>query len=605
MGMSNVSGRLFAPELVVHALRDSGYRSAAHALAELIDNSIQASATNIDLMIGEEYYSGGQRTRKQATKIAVLDNASGMSEDVLSIALEFGNGTRLDATSGIGKFGMGLPSASISQCKRVDVWTWQEGVNNAIHSYLDVDEIRAGQMVSVPLPNRETPPDIWFVNGTSPGKTGTLIVWSKIDRCMWKTGQAIVNNSDFLIGRMYRKFIANGDVKIKTCIFDLSAPDEAVHQETLPNDPLYLISPSSTPAPYSDKPMFIHAGDGWQFPFRIDFQGGTHEVMLRFSVAPPEVRKPQNGTNAGDTDYGRHAKRNIGISILREGRELELDTRLLNVTDTRERWWGAEIDFPASLDVLMGVTNNKQEARNMSIAAAEFESVKDNSRDFQNLLAKFAEDENPVGTLLELINKVNTTISGIRQTIQVQNAGSRARHDSHGAAESQAENATKQRVLEDGQTGQSDEPNTLTDAEREAQLTEVVSALGLDEADVQGIVATALGAESRYVWLPARIEGGPFFSVSTVAGEIVVKINVLHPAYDHFIGILDTEDYETLTKAELVEKLVLANRGLKLLLMAWARYEDEAPTQAARERIQDARTDWGRVARRFLAENDD
>jgi hypothetical protein len=86
-----------------------------------------------------------------------------------------------------------------------------------------------------------------------------------------------------------------------------------------------------------------------------------------------------------------------------------------------------------------------------------------------------------------------------------------------------------------------------------------------------------------------------------VAGEIVIKININHPAYRNLVEVLEAEtvDEET-TGSELRDRLQRANRGLKLLLMAWARYEDEQTTDGEREQIQDIRTDWGRVAYRFL-----
>ena len=65
-----------------------------------------------------------ERERSRLHEIAVLDNGSGMDATTLRMALQFGNGTRLDDRSGIGRFGMGLPNASISQAARVDIWTW-------------------------------------------------------------------------------------------------------------------------------------------------------------------------------------------------------------------------------------------------------------------------------------------------------------------------------------------------------------------------------------------------------------------------------------------------------------------------------------------------
>ena len=69
-------------------------------------------------------------------------------------ALQFGNGGRLNDRSGIGRFGMGLPNSSISQARRVDVWSWQDGKANAIHSYLDVSEIEDGRLQNVQSPVR-------------------------------------------------------------------------------------------------------------------------------------------------------------------------------------------------------------------------------------------------------------------------------------------------------------------------------------------------------------------------------------------------------------------------------------------------------------------
>ena len=86
--------------------------------------------------------------------LGVLDNGKGMTKEVLRMALQFGNGTHLDPVNqqGIGKFGMGLPSSSISQAKKVEVWTWQNGIENAYYSYLDIDKIITQEMNEVPEP---------------------------------------------------------------------------------------------------------------------------------------------------------------------------------------------------------------------------------------------------------------------------------------------------------------------------------------------------------------------------------------------------------------------------------------------------------------------
>src|SRR3954452_4686246 len=174
--------------LAVRAMRDNGYKNAAYAVAELMDNSIQAEATVVELLCADQEVFVDQGMRRRLNYVAVLDNGIGMDIDTLQIALQFGNGSRLEEgkQSGMGRFGMGLPSASISQCQRVDVWTWQDGPDYALHSYIDLEEIYEGTLREVPAPQQNPVPGMWHsaaANGL--GASGTLVLWSKIDRSLW------------------------------------------------------------------------------------------------------------------------------------------------------------------------------------------------------------------------------------------------------------------------------------------------------------------------------------------------------------------------------------------------------------------------------------
>ena len=79
-------------ELAIRAMRDSGYRNTAYALAELLDNSAQAEASLIEVFCIEETELIQERKRKRIKEIAVLDNGTGMPDAVLRKALQFGNG---------------------------------------------------------------------------------------------------------------------------------------------------------------------------------------------------------------------------------------------------------------------------------------------------------------------------------------------------------------------------------------------------------------------------------------------------------------------------------------------------------------------------------
>ena len=147
--------------LAIKAMRDSGYKNTAYAVAELIDNAVQAKATVIEVLCLERRELVRERERTRLHSLAVLDNGSGMDSTTLRAALQFGNGTRLDDRTGIGRFGMGLPNASISQASRVDVWTWQNGPGNALWTYIDLEEIDSGAMTAVPTPEHRTIPSQW------------------------------------------------------------------------------------------------------------------------------------------------------------------------------------------------------------------------------------------------------------------------------------------------------------------------------------------------------------------------------------------------------------------------------------------------------------
>lgn len=587
------------PQLVVKAMRDSGYRNAAYAIAELIDNSIQADATRVELLCGERRQLVRQRERTQLSEIAVLDNGSGMDANVLRMALQFGNGTRLDDRSGIGRFGMGLPNSSISQARRVDVWSWKDGVENALHSYLDIDEITDGRLTAVPEPRYKPIPQIWRTTGTCFEDTGTLVVWSSIDLCMWSTARKVIENSELLIGRIYRYFLESGYVSIRMLSFDMNAnslmPDERLAK---PNDPLYLMPETSCPNPFDTTPMFQRWGEQ-DTVYHIRYRGEIHEVRLRFSYAREEARE---GFNPGDRLYGKHAAKNVGISIVRAGRELDLDPAWSNPSEPRDRWWGVELDFPPALDELFGVTNNKQSARNFSeLAKVNLEDLLEDGQTLGTAREYLEADEDPRWPLLELAHQIRKNVNTIRDLIRAQTAGvknAQMRHNGNTSPEVKATEATRKRI-DEGRQGVSDiQEAELPPEVRREEIREELVDRGVMNSVAVDLAAATVGRGLKYTFAHAASSSAAFFDVNPRGGAIIVTLNTSHPAYAHLIEVLEDEldeaDLETLKS-----RLIRARDGLKLLLTAWARYEDEQPDRQ-RSRVQDARWDWGRMARDFL-----
>lgn len=276
--------------LSIKAMRSSGYKDSAYAIAELIDNSIQAGEglgrpVQVEVICVDKSGADSPGGRRRLNRVAVYDNASGMDAQTLRRALQFGVGTHLEEESqtGIGKFGMGLPNSSISQCRRVDVYTWQNGVT--WHSYLDVDEIMNGDLVDVPEPQSAVLPREWLaVISEDVGDSGTLVVWSDLDLMKWKQSTALLRNAEFMIGRIYRYFIDYGHATIRLAAYEqqgsrfINNIDEMVR----PNDPLMLMGGTCAPAPYDHTPAFEPFGDPQELEVGVD--GGRHIVTISASI---------------------------------------------------------------------------------------------------------------------------------------------------------------------------------------------------------------------------------------------------------------------------------------------------------------------------------
>ena len=577
-------------------MRDNGYKNTATAVAELIDNSIQAGGSSIELLIMEKIDYAMANPKARINEIAVLDDGHGMDAPVLVAAMQFGNGTRLNDRSGMGRFGMGLPASSISQARRVDVWSWKKP-GEILHTYLDIDDLGEGL---VPTPGKAEIPGAWKKASQGIGKSGTLIVWSKLDRCVWKTAEALVRNSEFVIGRMYRKFLFDGKVAIRMCAFSDTAPaTKTIDQFALANDPGYLLAPSSTPAPYDQVPLFNQWGTNYEVPYTVDFDGEKHVVNVRYSLVKPEARKVAEGSAAaGATEFGKHAKRNLGVSLVRAGRELVLDQNLVNTYDPTERWWGVEIEFPPSLDVIFGVTNNKQEARNFA-SVAELIAGESFDGSLQQEIERLKESGDPTQSLYSIIHAVKNQLSTMRKQLKA-NApkaqGAKKRYE----AEETATAVTKKRQ-DDNHAGSSDAGELEDEEARKTALIADLTEAGVGTIPAEELVSKVIESGIKYIFVPADLEGSIFFSVRPVAGEIVIKINNNHAAFDKLLSVLEEPVGDDVTATELANRLSKASDGLKLLLMSWARYEDEAGT-ALKTQLQDMRTDWGRIAAEFLKE---
>ena len=600
---TRAEGEIIPPELAVRAMRDSGYKNTAYALAEIIDNSVQANATCIELICVESQEQVNQRSRKRISAIGVLDNGDGMSPETLRLALQFGNGTHLNDRKGIGRFGMGLPNSSISQCRRLEVWTWQNGPDNAMYSYLDVNEIEDRYLFSVPSPSHKPLPEEWKERSHSIGTSGTLILWSNFDqhRLTWKHARATLENTETIVGRMYRKFIDDGRISIQLLAF---LDDQSTYNENVRvNDPLYLMLDSSTPHPFDEEAMFQSWGNEDEV-FSIDYNGQEHEVTVRMSWARPET-VPDDKSDRGSKPYGKHAAKNVGLSIVREGRELDLDPAWANSYDPTERWWGAEVEFPSALDEVFGVTNTKQSATVFShMAQFDWKSEANTDESQSEFRERLQQEGDPRSLLLPIVEHIRQQIQEARTRLKKQTVGRRTKSDRHDkpAVEDLATSKFKERTEQGHQTDADSEEFTAEDCKSFAE--DLKNDKDYPEDVAEEIANATLSRNRKVVFLTKAMDGYAFFNVEHKQGGLTaIVFNTNHPFYEQLLESLEPDIGEAETDSDLLDRIHKAADTLELLFAAWARYEMEEVTHQSR--LLETRQEWGKMARFFLTEKED
>src|SRR4051794_15076760 len=153
------------------SLRDIGY-DLPSAVADLVDNSIDAGATTVSIDVCR---------KGEWSFIRVADNGRGMTERVLEEAMRYGSRRSYDAGD-LGKFGLGLKTASLSQCRRLTVATRTTALGRVHIRRWDLDDVREQDSWELErLVPSECPR---YLVAPLQGERGTVVLWEKLDRIL-------------------------------------------------------------------------------------------------------------------------------------------------------------------------------------------------------------------------------------------------------------------------------------------------------------------------------------------------------------------------------------------------------------------------------------
>jgi Histidine kinase-, DNA gyrase B-, and HSP90-like ATPase len=157
---------------LIGSLRDLGY-DFVHAVADLIDNSVAAGASRVAIDLK---WSGPE------SWVRIADNGSGMSGTEITEAMRFGSERDYEIDD-LGKFGLGLKTASLSQCRRLTVASRMDRNQRRL-------EVRRWDLDHVEKSNR------WEIEVLGPEEraenlieplqehTGTVVLWESLERVL-------------------------------------------------------------------------------------------------------------------------------------------------------------------------------------------------------------------------------------------------------------------------------------------------------------------------------------------------------------------------------------------------------------------------------------
>ncbi|MCW5233415.1 ATP-binding protein [Verminephrobacter eiseniae] len=225
---------------MLESLRGLGYSTGA-ALADIIDNSISAGAKEIRI----DFTWNGS-----ASRITVLDDGRGMDDSELESAMRLGDKNPLDTrdTHDLGRFGMGLKTASFSQCRRLTVVSAKDGSTSCLR--WDLDELAAdpdGGWLLFEGPASGSQP---FIAGLEGKKAGTLVLWEMMDRIVTTDYTSdnfhdLIDNVESHLAMAFHRILQEPRAKIKLLLNG---------RAVVPWDPFMTGHPAKWASPIAKRP---------------------------------------------------------------------------------------------------------------------------------------------------------------------------------------------------------------------------------------------------------------------------------------------------------------------------------------------------------------
>lgn len=602
---SIITAELVRADTALQSFRDGGY-NFTDAIGEIVDNAIQAGARKIkfDWEFRSVKRGKSPKPKREIVSLGIADDGQGIAAGILANVLTIGFSTRYNSREGIGRFGVGFKLASISQAKRLEIYTQPtfldvqaDSLGNYIPltsskntgrkifmTYLDLDDIREGKQVNYSYREVDSFPDDYakLMDGFN---SGTLVIWRNIDRmnedkAYTESADEKIASLNYFLSRTYRIYIDKG---LK--IFIPNKENRLFEEKEInPYDPTFQIDNLDANA--------LAQGESMQGEFVEDGELKIEDEIVKWRVyLTPEVTRLVEGGGGikgplGEQQFKRlHIPDNQGkISFLRHDREISytkvphlIQSDSLDRNGHLDRHIGIEVSFSPALDEYFQVRHIKRGV----------EPVEKLKKELKLILNK------PVKAARKRIRQVWAE-SKLPQPASALNDFSGGRSVSEDTVQSSNPS------MPQGRSGESMAP----DAEFE-RLVEVADSLGIVGTELQIDFATQV-QQKPMVALEMEWPGKGLLDIEHLNKTVLVKINKKHPFIKEIYNSIkeaakkDPSDMEPDYINHLFQK---ALDGIDLLFFAYAKAE--SMSSDPEEDYMELREDWGKFTAAYLKKRDE
>lgn len=322
-----------SPNILMNSLRSIGYTFPT-AIADIVDNSISANAKNINI-----YFP----INEDELYITILDDGNGMSSNELFNAMKYGSEKDNYSKFDLGRFGLGLKSASLSCCK---VLTVVSKMNNSISAYQwDYDTVTQSKKWDCLELDEDEINNIPDINKLKNLSMGTLVVWQDFDIAYKKSNGRV---QEYLANEMelteknlrlvFHRFLKD---KFKPLNIFING------NKLLPFDPFLEEHPKTD----TKKPSEINIDDSI---IRIQ----TYILPHQSDLSKDDIENKLGGIESLRKGQGFYIYRNDRLIIY--GSWFRLSTNALN--SELLKYGRIKVDIPNSLDDIWDIDIKKQNA---------------------------------------------------------------------------------------------------------------------------------------------------------------------------------------------------------------------------------------------------